>query len=205
MSTISCPACGSTDIQTNTEVELITEAFGGNKDTEITIQTCKSCGISGDFLNLNDKTIQNTIDNLKDKSVENILNTFLENNYSFAGIERALEIPQRTLSRWKNKTTKPSAPSIALLKFLRLFPWLIEVAEQRYDYSKAQKIHISDSLAQFVKQMTFNNEPSVLEATTTIEMFAQVKISTSSEPFQADNDDINFGFTLPEIEAQTIS
>lgn len=192
MNTISCPACGSNDIQTNTDTELMTEAFGGNQDIEITTHTCKGCGISGDFLNANDKIIQNSINILKDKVVENILNTFLENNYSFAGIERALEIPQKTLSRWKNKTAKPSAPSIALLKFLRLFPWLIEVAEQKYDYSKAQKIHISDSLAKFVQQMTFNDEPPELDVTT-VEV-RQIKLSIPSEASPIENNDTDFGY-----------
>ncbi|MCP4353876.1 MAG: NUDIX hydrolase [Desulfobacterales bacterium] len=73
-----------------------------------------------------------------------------------ASIERALELPQRTLTKWKNGRTKPSATVITLLKFLRIFPWLLEVAENKFDYSTAQKIHIENAVNKLLASLSFD-------------------------------------------------
>ena len=104
------------------------------------------CESKGDFFDQNENIIEETIKNLKQKCVEDILKYFIDNKVSMSSIERALGIPQRTLAKWKNKRSKTSSAGIALLRFIRLFPWLLEVAENKYDYQKAENIQINNAI-----------------------------------------------------------
>ncbi|MCK4796007.1 MAG: hypothetical protein KAT05_01430 [Spirochaetes bacterium] len=151
-----CPACGSENIKKNKRVKYIEMPFGGKKSTEIIEYECNTCGTSGDFFNKNEEHLQKIISELKNESISNILNNFTDNHISLASIERALDIPQRTLTKWKNKTVNPSSTGIALFRFLRLFPWLLEVAENKYNYVKAQKIQMKSAFNKMLESMSFN-------------------------------------------------
>ncbi|GEM_PF-1248530 len=139
---IKCPVCGSTDISSSEHYELLSESYGGSKEIRLFQNFCNSCETPGDFEHRNDEIIQATVDELKAKVVVHILNDFVENGFSLSSMERALELPQRTLAKWKN-TGKPSAAGVSLLKFIRCFPWLLDVAEQKFEFQSAQKIFVS--------------------------------------------------------------
>lgn len=156
-----CPACGSIDIIDEKKNILIKEPFGGQDNIEIHENICSACGSRGDFFNQNELLIDETIKKLKQKSVESILNDFVDSKMSMSSIERALEIPQRTLTKWKNRTNAPSSAGIALMRFIKLFPWLLEVAENKYDYNKAQKIHINAAIQKFLPEIDFRKEDFV--------------------------------------------
>jgi len=158
-----CPACGSIDIIDEKKSILTKEPFGGQDNIEIHENICSMCGSRGDFFNQNEPLIEGTIKKLKQKSVENILNYFIDSKMSMSSIERALEMPQRTLTKWKNKTNMPSSAGIALMRFIKLFPWLLEVAENKYDYSEAQKIHINEAIQKLLPEISFCKE-NIIEA-----------------------------------------
>jgi len=141
-----CPECGSEAIIENKKNISIKEPFADEVNIEINENICSSCGSQGDFFNQNETLIEETIKNLKQESIKNILNDFIDNKISMSSIERALEMPQRTLTKWKNSTNYPSSAGIALMRFIKLFPWLLEVAENKYDYNEAQKIHINTAI-----------------------------------------------------------
>ena len=141
-----CPVCGSEEVLEKKETITITEPFAGEDNIEIIENKCTVCESKGDFFDQNENIIEETIKNLKQKCVEDILKHFIDNKVSMSSIERALEIPQRTLAKWKNKRSKTSSAGIALLRFIRLFPWLLEVAENKYDYQKAENIQISNAI-----------------------------------------------------------
>jgi len=153
-----CPACGSIDIIDGKGSVLIKEPFGGQDNIEIHENICSKCGSRGDFFNQNELLIDETIKKLKQKSIENVLNDFLDNKISMSSIERALEIPQRTLTKWKNGANVPSSAGIALMRFIKLFPWLLEVAENKYDYNEAQKIHINVAIQKLLPEIDFCKE-----------------------------------------------
>ena len=117
---------------------------------------CSTCDSEGDFFNENEGKINDNIEILKGKSTKNILDDFIDNKISMSAIERALSLPQRTLTKWKNGVTNPSAAGLALLKYLRTFPWLLEVAEHNFDYNTAQKIHISSAVQKFLSSVDFD-------------------------------------------------
>lgn len=141
-----CPACGSEDIFENKKKIIIKEPFAGEEYIEIIENICRTCESKGDFFDNNDEIIEKKIKEVKQRGVENILEYFIKNKRSLTSIERALEIPFRTLAKWKNKITKTSAAGIALLRFIRLFPWLLEVAENKYDPQKAENIMINNAI-----------------------------------------------------------
>ena len=142
---IHCPLCESTDIETKVRVKTFFEPFGGSSEASINEHHCDNCGMSGDFLKTNDDIIQDVLDQLKKRSTISILSDFANHGYNFSSLERALELPQRTLTKWKT-TGKTSAAGLTLLRFLRLFPWLIEVADKRFDFQDAQRTYISAAL-----------------------------------------------------------
>lgn len=201
MDELICPLCGGNDLIKDKQIRSVREPLGGEKEIEAVNYICNTCGFNGDFFKENEKALQSCIDELKIQAVKNILQDFLSNNYSFSAIERALEIPQRTLSKWRNSSKKPSAAVLSLLKYLQLFPWLIEVAEQKYDYSSAQRIHIKDAFNQIVGQMAFNKEAKGLETTATFD-YLRVQIKSTSSIEQTDDNDINYGFSL--IKPETV-
>ena len=156
-----CPACGSVDITDDKKNILVKEPFGGQENVEIHENICSVCGSRGDFFNQNETLIDETIKKLKQRSIENILNNFIDSKISMSSIERALEIPQRTLTKWKNKTNVPSSAGVALMRFIKLFPWLLEVAENKYNYSEAQKIHIKAAIQKLLPEINFCKEDFV--------------------------------------------
>ena len=157
-----CPACGSENIYETKKTINIKEPFAGEEKIEITKNICHTCKSQGDFFDQNEDKIENTIKDLKQKSVENILKYFIKNKRSLTSIERSLEIPFRTLAKWKNKITKTSAAGIALLRFIRLFPWLLDVAENKYDPQKAENIMVNNSIVKLSK-ITGNKKATDVE------------------------------------------
>jgi len=156
-----CPACGSIDIIDEKKNIFIKEPFGGQDIIEIHENICSICGSRGDFFNQNETLIDETIKKLKQRSIESILNDFIDSKMSMSSIERALEIPQRTLTKWKNRTNVPSSAGVALMRFIKLFPWLLEVAENKYDYNEAQKIHINAAIQKLLPEIDFYKEDFV--------------------------------------------
>lgn len=151
-----CPACGGYSIEKIQKEHIIREPFGGQKTVLVNEYSCKTCGSTGDFFNENEASIQDNLSVLKSDAISNILEYFSQNKISLSSMERALELPQRTLTKWKNKASNPSSTGIALLKFLRIFPWLLDVAENKYDYTLAQKIHMNTAFQKMLKHMYFD-------------------------------------------------
>lgn len=151
-----CPVCGSPGIKDEQKTIVLEEPFGGQAIVDTHENVCPICGARGDLFDQNEEVIDNTYKALKQKSIENILNDFTEHKISMSGIERALGLPQRTLSKWKNGNAAPSATGLALMRFVRLFPWMLVVAEEKYDFNEAQKIHIQDAVNQLLSVVSFD-------------------------------------------------
>lgn len=158
MSERVCPVCGGDTLIRSEIEETIKEPFGGEKTVMLAEYTCEACGSTGDFFNENEAALENALSVLKRDAIANILEDFTQNKISLSSIERALELPQRTLTKWKSKAANPSSTGIALLKFLRVFPWLLDVAENKFDYVLSQKIHMSVALHEFLSRINFSEE-----------------------------------------------
>jgi hypothetical protein len=158
---IHCPLCDSTEIETKVRIKALSEPFGGSAEAHVNEHHCDNCGMSGDFLKNNDDIIQEVLDQLKKKAAISILSDFANHDYNFSSLERALELPQRTLTKWKT-TGKTSAAGLTLLRFLRLFPWLIEVADKHFDFQEGQRTCINAALktVKFQDPLSASGTPS---------------------------------------------
>ncbi|CAG36775.1 hypothetical protein [Desulfotalea psychrophila] len=139
MTQLTCPACGSHNITQQKEIKKI---FTDHLDKETHIETlyeeCQECGMDGEFSIDNDEIINNALADTRSETISKIL-TELSNHHSLAGIERSLDLPQRTLSKWKNGT-KPTRSGTTLVKLIAIFPWLIKIAQSKYNPEKMAAI-----------------------------------------------------------------
>ena len=139
---ISCPVCGSNTTHKIQIERKLSGGFGISKHVILAGYACDDCDFSGDFLQENKEVLKMAKEELQSLVMIGILEYFTGQHMSFAGIERALDLPQRTLTKWKYGKTKPSASAIALFKYLRTYPWLLQVADSGFDAEAAQKIHL---------------------------------------------------------------
>jgi transposase-like protein len=153
---IECPVCGSANLEKNVSNEILQGDFGEAAYYKKTSYKCLDCESEGDFFKENADAINFALDILKKKYVKSTLDYFIDNKISFSAIERILDLPQRTLTKWKNDVSQPTAAGIALLKFLRMFPWLLDVAEHSYDYDAAQKIFLRSAFDILLQKISFS-------------------------------------------------
>jgi hypothetical protein len=153
-----CPVCGSSRLKKNNYQETVKEELGGSLLIDKVLYHCDDCGSEGDFFNENEPIIEKTIQSLKNDLVISILDEFTSNKISFSSMERALDLPQRTLTKWKNGASSPTSTGITLLKFIKLFPWLLDVAENNFEYVTAQRIHLNVAWYKIVSHMNFNEK-----------------------------------------------
>lgn len=164
MNTQTCPACNSSNLTKQNIPDTITDNFGSAITFQKVEYTCQDCESSGDFFEENEIVIEKAYSDLNELTVQNILRYFSENNISFAAMERILGLSQRTLTKWNTKATTPTAIGVALLKFLKTFPWLLDVAEAKFEYSAAQKIHMEAFFKSLLTQTSlFQNYAQYVE------------------------------------------
>jgi len=156
-----CPVCGSDQLEYLSTKETLQGDMGKEFITHRKYVKCMECGSQGDFFDENEETTEKALTKLNEVYVSEILEFFNKKNISFAGIERAVGLPQRTLTKWKNGISTPTAAGVALLKYLRVFPWLIEVAENKFDYDTAQKIFLGTAFNTFVNAIQFMSSGNV--------------------------------------------
>jgi hypothetical protein len=67
--------------------------------------------------------------------IQNILDDLNRSNISMAMLEPVFDLPARTLTRWKHGDFSSSA--LALLRIVSTFPWIIHVAEEKFNPKQA--------------------------------------------------------------------
>lgn len=79
----------------------------------------------------------------------------LQANYGWsqASIERSLDIPQKTLSK-----EDPEPELIALMKIVRIYPWVVQVADRKYNEFDAIRVmgHAAVDIAAANKVANYN-------------------------------------------------
>lgn len=137
----TCPACGSDALIKKTRDIKIPLEFGRDVTVEESIYVCQVCGTDGDFADENDKKIEHALEFAKRKFTEQILDNLVGKGISMAYFERAMGLPTRTLARWKQGNI--SASGFALIKTIETYPWLLEVADERFERGFAVKTLIN--------------------------------------------------------------
>lgn len=137
MTELECPVCNSHDVTVEKRTNTYSAPYGPELEYTTEVATCSVCGESGDFNGVNTAEIEKAVRSSDLRSVEHMLNHLDEAGFSMAYLERALRLPARTMARWK--TGQCSASGLALLRLLRTFPWLAEVAESGFDQTHAKR------------------------------------------------------------------
>lgn len=140
---IQCPACGSDTVTTSRREATVPIPFGDPARFEETVNACLACGVEGDFLNQNDAVAAEAVKRAISNSARVIIDQLAARGVSMAHFERALRLPQRTLARWK--TGETSHHAVALLRLVRTYPWLLDVADQSFDEGVAVQALIAEA------------------------------------------------------------
>lgn len=146
---VICPICGSSSIEETKEIRKVKEPYSEEVELEITNYACKDCGEEGDFTGRGEAEYEKALEGIKNKAAISVIDDFARKDISMAAIERALDLPQRTLTKWKNGLSSPSATGVALLKIIRTYPWILEVAQKNYDPFVAKEVFISNAVHDF--------------------------------------------------------
>jgi hypothetical protein len=141
----SCPVCDSAHVEHREETESIGVPYGPRCTFMRGVDICHECGESGDFENVNDQRIRDALDEAVKKSVAAMLDHLSQAGLSMAYLERALDLPQRTMARWKGGEC--SAAGVALLRVVRTFPWIVRVAEVKFAREAADAAIVEESAA----------------------------------------------------------
>lgn len=198
MGSIQCPVCGSTDVAVVHELSHGQLTLGPAFEYTANLHKCETCGEQGDFTGENDsiylESLRAAQKDLQKSLIEDLGNLGL----TMAYIERALELPQRTLARWKNGDH--SAANLALLRILKSMPWVVDIADHRFEqpyitakmfsyladklvkgasqagYATSGSVHVDQTSN--IKLQVSLNKPSALNPSEMISMNNNIKLAT---------------------------
>lgn len=151
MTTITCPACASDDICRKEKNREETLTSGIKFTFKEICYTCNLCHEEGDFTGETDKNYLHAQKSAQTQLVKNILDDMNKVGITMAMFERVFELPSRTLTRWKNGDF--SASTLALLRIVATYPWMINVAENRFERSYANFILIKVGVEELEKRL----------------------------------------------------
>ena len=137
MSGVKCPVCGSDDTRIQQKTDRYTTPYGTAEEYQVEVVTCETCGEAGDFRDVNEAVASEAISKACKSELERILVEIDQFGISMAYLERALELPARTVARWKSG--QRSAAPVALLRIVRTYPWILRVAADRFRPTTARK------------------------------------------------------------------
>jgi len=127
-----CPVCTMGELHQEKKVLTISK-YGLSESREVEVSYCPVCGAES-YLHEEDESVRrDMVKRLEQRNVRILLEKMAQGKTSFASLERALSLPQRTLSKWKQGATKPSEAGIVLVNLLTLMPWLSQVVDNGYD------------------------------------------------------------------------
>ncbi len=152
---LRCSYCGKYNASMKDYDVELSEPFGGTSVVTMQEVVCDSCGFAEEAQS-NDLIVQKELAVLKRISMVKVLDTLNKQGHSNASMERALGLPARTLARWKNEQSmSPSASGIALMRIIRTFPWILDVAEFNFDPLAARSVlllHAAKEMMQIQSQ-----------------------------------------------------
>jgi hypothetical protein len=144
---LTCSVCGSHNVEVKDAVEWHKVPYSYDVEIKTIIHVCSDCGSEIDVTQDSDRIKALSIS--QKHSVETIINYLSEHDESsLANIERALSLPQRTLSRWK-AGQDPSAAGLTLLRIIRTFPWITDVADEGFEENVARRILLEQAAHEF--------------------------------------------------------
>lgn len=180
MSTL-CPACGSDSVKTTINKHMLPITYGDPAEFNEVLDECLVCGESGDFTGINDDQIDKAIEVAKKQSVIYMLDDLSHKNIKMSYMERALELPARTIARWKGGEL--SATTLALLRIIRTYPWILEVADAHFHETVASSRLVEEAahvLHYLLKPHTKQAQMDIVSDKDKIEIHAEIQFNGPS-------------------------
>lgn len=140
---IQCPACGSKEYSTKATEKGIPIPYGPDAKFFELIYTCSKCKESGDFTGENDKVIEAELASAYATSTKKIINDLAAIGITVAYIERVLRLSFGSIKR--GAAIGFDSAQVALLQILRTYPWILEVAEQKFNSEVAKTALIKEA------------------------------------------------------------
>lgn len=146
----SCQFCDSGNVEQVEIKESYPIPFCENVIVPHSIYRCNDCGGEGTLSS--EKELIKQITKANFSSAHILIDTLVKNGITMTYFEKALRLPFRTTSRWKKG--KISHSSLALLRFIRCFPGLLEVADENFTEQAQAKFHITQPGHFFARHTT---------------------------------------------------
>lgn len=125
--TVRCEVCGASNAKMVTKSRTISTPYGPTLPyTEFSVE-CPVCRESYATDEEPEDGITAALRESNSQAVVAILDYLNDNGITNSYLERALRLPARTTARWKRGEV--SASALALLRCVRTYPWLLEVAD----------------------------------------------------------------------------
>jgi DNA-directed RNA polymerase subunit RPC12/RpoP len=155
MSKIQCPYCGSAKAQELASKHVSHLTMGPSFEYNFRSYKCSSCSEEFEADKENHDSFLAAEKTAQGIAVKNILDSITAKGISMAQFERAFELPQRTCSRWKSGDV--SSTTLALLRTVVTYPWIIKVAECGFEPAFAQREVVEQCAASIGQFMSANN------------------------------------------------
>ena len=180
---IICPICESSGVEVSKHKRVYSLPYASPFSIDFEEDHCPTCGESGDFYKRNDGEFEKAEKAARLESINNMLEDLGRHGITMAYIERVLDLPKRTIARWKSGSD--SATGVALLRMVRTCPWMLEIAKNRFSPSITAKVVLNQAgnfLASYVSDiddLTYN--PFLQTADTRINVFVHVESPSLGE------------------------
>ena len=147
---VTCPACSSSDVTRHENENFGQLTLGPEFSFNEIYYHCNTCNEEGDFLAETDKSYLTAQKDAQANHMKKILEDMNDAGISMAMLERVFELPARTLTRWKGGDF--SASALALIRIIITYPWIIEVAENRFERKYANHTLIRAAVNEFMQE-----------------------------------------------------
>lgn len=137
---IVCSICGSKETKRIEREKFDKLTLGCKFRFKEVSYKCNNCEEEYYYSEETDKNYLEAEKKAKCHFVKDSIECLSKMNISMAYLERVFELPIRTLTRWKNGDFSSSA--IALLRLIVTYPWIIKVAEHKFERECAKNIVI---------------------------------------------------------------
>lgn len=176
---VTCPACGSNKAARSEKESFDGLTLGSKFSFKEVNYKCNSCSEEGDFLAETDKNYLVAQKEAQSNLVKQLLETMNNAGVTMALFERVFELPARTLTRWKNGDF--SSSSLALLRIVMTYPWVIEVAENKFEKTYSKCAVITAAAQEFKNEIKINSnqQSQVTETSTGSSAIFFVKVNNS--------------------------
>ncbi|MEI6155236.1 MAG: hypothetical protein WCQ90_14245 [Deltaproteobacteria bacterium] len=152
---LQCPVCGFSDFEITSKGAVVKAPFGPDIQVENKKYICRTCSAEVDFSRNYDESRSSALEQSKRESIDSMIDYLSKEGYSLAAIERALDLPQRTISRWKS-SRELSSTGMALLRIIRTYPWMLQVAQAKFEPVQACKIFLQNAVSTIVTMAQYS-------------------------------------------------